>query len=638
MLKAMGWLPPAPEDFRPRARALAEALRRGDDAKAGLALYALAHHALDENQLASLARISAQIGRDRAPAPFQGVKLGIFGDGTLSLLASALAGTGLRHRLVIETFVGEFNAALREALDPQSAARTAGLDMALIVSDARALGLDVAAPSREAAQEAVERAFQQLRATVEGLRPSVASALLVQTVVPPLEPLFGSYDRVEAGSPLSMVGRLNERIAQWAGSGDVVLVDVARLAASVGLEAWDDPGHWHGSKLSFAPSLLPVYADVAARTLAAVRGLARKCLVLDLDNTLWGGVIGDDGLAGIKLGQGSGAGEAFLAVQRMALALRARGVVLAVCSKNEEANARAPFREHPEMLLREEHIAVFQANWTDKASNLRAIAQTLNIGVDALVFLDDNPAERMQVRRELPLVGVPELPDDPALYPRMLAAAGYFEAVAFSAEDRQRAAMYQANAARAAALGASSDIGAYLASLEMACTIGFVDDVARARVAQLINKSNQFNLTTRRYGESELAAAAREASKHVVQVRLVDRFGDNGIIAVLIALKAPDAWEIDTWLMSCRVLGRRVEEACLGHLAAAARAAGAKALIGKYIPSAKNGMVKDHYRKLGFALESDDTGTTTWRLDLERYVAPKLEMRIEDRTSGTERL
>ena len=632
MLKSMGWLRPAPHDFRGQARALQKEIRgeRGDGL--GLRIHALANHALDENQLTSLARLAAEGYRSGAALePFAPLKLGVFGDGTLDLIAPAIAGSALRHRLMIDTFVGEFNRALMDALDPASPARTAGLDMALIVSDARVLGLDRPTVSREAARETVERAFDALRQTAEGLRPSVASAILVQTVPPPLEPLFGSFDRIEPGSPLAMTAAFNQKIAEWADGGGVVLVDVARLAACVGLEAWDDPAHWHASKLGFSPSLLPVYGDVVARAMAAVRGLSRKCLVLDLDNTLWGGVIGDDGLTGIVLGQGSAVGEAFLAVQRMALALRARGVVLAVCSKNEEATARAPFREHPDMLLREDQIAVFQANWTDKAANLRAIAETLNIGVDALVFLDENPAERMQVRRELPLVAVPELPDDPALFARTLAAAGYFEAVSFSKEDRERADMYQANAQRAAALSASGEIGAYLASLDMVLTINFVDDLAKARVAQLINKSNQFNLTTHRYAEAELAAAIRDPLKHIVQARLVDRFGDNGVIAVLIANEKPDAWEIDTWLMSCRVLGRRVEEACLAHLAAAARAAGASALIGRYVPSPKNGMVKDHYGKLGFALKNEVERTTTWRLDLETFVAPALEMTVEDK-------
>jgi FkbH-like protein len=435
-----------------------------------------------------------------------------------------------------------------------------------------------------------------------------------------------------------MVEAFNRRVAEWAHSGAVVLVDTARLAATVGLENWDEPRHWHASKLLFSPDMIPVYGDLVARTLAAVCGQTRKCLVLDLDNTLWGGVIGDDGLTGIQLGQGSAAGEAFVAIQRLALELRARGIVLAICSKNEEEAARLPFREHPDMLLREEHIAVFQANWTDKAANLRAIAVTLNIGVDSLVFLDDNPAERAQVRRELPAVAVPEIPDDPALYPRVLAAAGYFEAIAVSQEDRERAAYYQSNAQRAATLQASGDMNSYLSSLNMTCAIGFVDPITRPRVAQLINKSNQFNLTTRRYSEAEVAAVEADPKRHAVQVRLADTFGDNGIISVIIVDKAAGAWEIDTWLMSCRVLGRRVEEAVLNHLAAAARAAGASALVGRYIPSAKNKMVAQHYEKLGFELvETLDDGTTVHRLALAAFVAPDLPMLVEDRAISVQK-
>jgi len=283
------------------------------------------------------------------------------------------------------------------------------------------------------------------------------------------------------------------------------------------------------------------------------------------------------------------------------------------------------------MLLREDHIAVFQANWTDKAANLRLIAEKLNIGVDSLVFLDDNPAERMQVRGELPMVAVPEVSDDPALYPRILAAAGYFEAIAFSPEDRERAAYYQANAARAAALSSSGDMSGYLRSLDMVCTIGPVDAATRPRVTQLTGKSNQFNLTTRRYSETEIAAAADDPQRHVIQVRLADRFGDNGIIAVLIADKSESSWEIDTWLMSCRVLGRRVEEACLQHLVAAAKKSGARELIGLYAPTAKNRMVAQHYGKLGFELvKSGDDGSSVWRLDANNFVFKELEMRVED--------
>jgi FkbH-like protein len=632
MLTNMAWLAPPPSDFREQLAALRRDLRGPPIDDLAERLVAIASAALDETQLARLARLPAEIAAAGQPiGGLTALRLGLLGDGTLSLLGPAIAGSALRHGLLIEVIEGSYGASAQEAMDPSSGLRAAGLDMALLASDARLLGLDQAAGSAEEAEIRVAAAFDRMRMIVDGLRASVTSAILVQTIVPPLEPLFGSFDRLEPGSPFAMVQALNRRIAAWASEGGAVLVDIARLAASVGLEHWHDPRHWHASKLGFAPAMAPVHGDVVARTIAAVRGRSRKCLVLDLDNTLWGGVIGDDGLAGIQLGQGSATGEAFLSVQRMALELRARGVVLAVCSKNEEDAARAPFREHPDMLLREEHIAVFQANWSDKAANLRAIAETLNIGADALVLLDDNPAERLQVRRALPLVAVPELPADPALYPRTLAAAGYFEAASFSNEDRERAGYYQANAQRAAALSASGDLGDYLASLDMVCTIAPVDALSRPRVAQLINKSNQFNLTTRRYSESEVAAAEADPARHLLQARLTDRFGDNGVICVIIANKSPARWEIDTWLMSCRVLGRRVEEACLAHLAAAASRDGASEIVGRYIPSSKNRMVADHYAKLGFALvERAPDGASVWRLDLAGYRAPDLPMRVDD--------
>ncbi len=243
------------------------------------------------------------------------------------------------------------------------------------------------------------------------------------------------------------------------------------------------------------------------RVLSALRGKSRRALVLDLDNTIWGGVIGDDGLQGIQCAQGDAAGEAYLSVQRLALELRERGIVLAVSSKNNDEVARSPFRHHPELLLKEEHIAVFQANWNDKATNIKAIAQELSLGLDSMVFLDDNPVERNLVRQILPEVAVPELPSDPALYARTLAAAGYFESVVFSDEDVKRARYYQDNARRVGLQKQAGDIDAYLESLQMEITFQPFDETGRARIAQLINKSNQFNLTTRRYTESEVAAA-----------------------------------------------------------------------------------------------------------------------------------
>jgi FkbH-like protein len=280
------------------------------------------------------------------------------------------------------------------------------------------------------------------------------------------------------------------------------------------------------------------------------------------------------------------------------------------------------------MLLKEEHIAVFVANWQDKANNIREIAATLNIGVDSLVFLDDNPVERGLVREVLPEVSVPEVTEDPADYPGILARAGYFEAVGISAEDLKRADYYQANAERIS-LKKIGNLEEYLASLEMVATISPFDSVGRVRIAQLINKSNQFNLTTRRYTENEVAQMENDPAKFCIQVRLVDRFGDNGMISVIIFDKGEREWRCDTWLMSCRVLGRRVEELVLAHIAEAARAAGAERLIGVYFPTKKNGMVAEHFGKLGFTRTAElPDGGTEWALDLAGYRAPLLPLTI----------
>ena len=346
-----------------------------------------------------------------------------------------------------------------------------------------------------------------------------------------------------------------------------------------------------------------------------------------MDNTVWGGVIGDDGLDGIVIGQGDATGEAHLHVQRTALALRDRGVVLAVSSKNTDDIARQPFQKHPEMLLREDHIAVFQANWNDKATNIKAIAEELSLGLDAMVFLDDNPVERGLVRKMLPQVAVPELPDNAALYARTLLAAGYFEAIAFSGEDRKRAEFYQDNARRVTLQKQAGDVDAYLVSLNMQMTLQPFDDTGRARIAQLINKSNQFNLTTRRYTEADVAAAQQDPNAFTLQVRLADAFGDNGMISVLICRRQQDDWDIDTWLMSCRVLGRKAETAVLQELITQARAQGIQRLIGRYLPTEKNKLVEDHYAKLGFALiDKRADGSAVWELHVQD--APLVDLPI----------
>jgi len=334
--------------------------------------------------------------------------------------------------------------------------------------------------------------------------------------------------------------------------------------------------------------------------------------VLDLDNTLWGGVIGDDGLDGIRLGTGP-EGEAFVAFQAYLQALGRRGIVLAVSSKNDPKNAAEPFEKHPDMRLRLGDIAVFRANWDNKPDNIREIARTLNLGLDAFVFIDDNPAEREMVRQLLPMVEVPELAADPADYIASLATQNLFEATLYSAEDGERARLYRENAERDASSRTAADLSSYLANLAMRAAVGPVDAFTLPRMAQLINKSNQFHLTGTRYAEAELAALAADPAATMLWFRLADRFGDNGLISVVILKQAGDGLEIDTWVMSCRVLGRTMEEFIANEIRAVAQARGCARILGSYHPSAKNGLVAGLYARLGFDALENDGAVTRWQ-------------------------
>jgi FkbH-like protein len=402
-------------------------------------------------------------------------------------------------------------------------------------------------------------------------------------------------------------------------------VDVLALDARAGrdgIAAWHNPELWHRAKQEVTPAAAPMYGDLVMRIVAAHRGRSYKALVLDLDNTLWGGVVGDDGVEGLVLGQGSPLGEAFADFQRYAHELSRRGVILGVVSKNDEKNALEPFDRHPEMVLKRDDIASFVANWSDKPTNLRMVAEELNIGIDTLVFVDDNPFERDLVRRELPMVAVPEISDDPTSYAQTLADAGYFEAVAITTEDRARSGQYQSNRQRDRLKASATDLDSYLRGLEMRLMWRRFDRVGLNRTVQLINKTNQFNLTTRRYTEADVLGVMQDNRAFGVQLRLLDRFGDNGIIAIVIGrmLEDDDAL-LDTWLMSCRVLGRQVEPTTLNLAAAMASELGARRLIGEYIPTAKNGMVRDHYPKLGFAaIEGNGGHADRYALDLNGFV------------------
>jgi FkbH-like protein len=349
--------------------------------------------------------------------------------------------------------------------------------------------------------------------------------------------------------------------------------------------------------------------------MAADLGLTRKCLVLDLDNTLWGGIIGEDGLAGIRLGDGV-EGEAFVAFQEYVRKLKNKGVILAVCSKNNEADAKEPFEKHPEMRLKLEDFAIFVANWQSKPDNLRAISRALDLGLDSLVFVDDNPVERAVVRELLPEVDVVPLPPDPAYYARALSDYLLFEASSFTAEDVKRTDQYRSRAQIMQLKASVANLDDFYRHLFMKAVVAPFDDFHLPRIAQLVGKTNQFNVTTRRHGMSHLQAFIKDTDCVHFYLRLRDRFADHGLVSLMIAQRRGQTIDIDTWLMSCRVLGRTVEATMLQYLFERAAEFGCTAVQGTYIPTAKNAMAKDVFAKFGFTLVEDGGGSSVWKYDL----------------------
>ena len=413
------------------------------------------------------------------------------------------------------------------------------------------------------------------------------------------------------------------------------LCDSEFLSARRGTLESSDARGWFESKQPYAPDMQMDVARECAHLIFALHSVPKKVAVLDLDNTLWGGVIGDDGLAGIEIGDTSPRGESFKAFQQYLLSLTRRGILLAVCSKNDYDKAVEPFEKHPEMMLRMKDLVCFKANWQPKPENIRQIAAELNLGLDSLVFIDDNPAEIEIVRQFAPEVSSVLLSEDPSEFAGILQDTRYFEPRNLTSEDVARAGQYKQEAQRQELRASVTDMHAYLESLGMQAAIREFRDVDVPRVSQLINKSNQFNLTSRRRTEQQVRDILADPACFGFTARLADRFGDHGLISVVIGRVTGDEAEVDTWLMSCRVLQRQVEEEVLNELVRLARLRGCSRIRGVYLPSVKNGMVRDHYPALGFARSPGSETRLEFVLDLPAYTARTTRIRVVERAYDT---
>lgn len=544
-------------------------------------------------------------------------RLAVLGSSTTTQLLPLLRLHAYRRGLRLETYEAPFGLFRQEVLDPASALYAFKPQTVLFFVDHRDAGTGPA--------EAQAQGWESLWAL---LKERAGCSVVMNNFAAPAERAWGNLEGGQADRGLGRLRRLNALLAERA-RGGVLVLDAEHLSGVVGKERWHDARFWHHSRQAMSFEALARYAAEAAALVAALAGRSRKVLVVDLDNTLWGGVVGEDGVQGLKLDGPEG--EPFVEFQRYLKALKERGVLLAVASKNDPGTASEPFKSRPEMVLRLEDFSAIEIGWGQKADSLKRIAAKLNVGVDALAFVDDTPMEREAVRNFLPEVAVVDLPEDPVGYVHALDSARLFEPAAVSAEDAARAAHFASEAARETLKASAPDLAGFLKGLGMRAEAGPFVEADLERVVQLFNKTNQFNLTTRRVAEPQVRAWLADPAVFTLSARLSDRYGDYGLVACLTAREETGALVVADWLMSCRVLGRGLEQLCFNRLLAEARRRGAKSLVGTRQETPKNGLTANLYTSLGFSPD----GPGRWRLDVSS-AAPK-EVFIDDGTPSAPR-
>ena len=548
--------------------------------------------------LPQIFQLGDRLASASAPPATPTQRIAVAGTVTIDYIARAVAcGVAVEGVLPV-TYQAPFGSLVQEILTPASPLHAFAPELIVLAPSWR----DSIAPLPIGATVTdVDAALAPAIALYKKLWSTLVAAnirIIQHTLVPPANRYRGPAERLAPAAPVNQVHRLNDELLE-AGRGLVHFVDVEQIAGEVGWRRWSASRFYYTAKLDFDPRWLPEYLAPFRAAWRAANARAKKVLALDLDNTLWGGVIGDDGVEGIALGPASAAGEAFEDWQRYIKGLAERGVVLGVCSKNAPEIAATGFT-HANSVLKREDFAAFECSWADKAGALRRMATDLNLGLDSFVFADDNPAECELVQHELPEVAVVHLGTDPAQFVELFDAGCWFDLPAYTADDLGRAAAYTARAAALAEASEATDIDAYLAGLGMKGRLYRPEEADIVRVAQLEQKTNQFNVTTRRYSEAAIRGFMERNDAIVLVFRLADRFGDHGLVSTLIAFREGDAVRIDSWLMSCRVFSRTVEQYMLRGLIGQARGLGAVRLIGEYRRTPKNDVVADLYPKLGF--------------------------------------
>ena len=544
------------------------------------------------------------------------IKLSLLGDTATQFLAVAIRGEGVERGYNIDLFEADYNQVERQVLDPTSDLYTHDAKYTVIFQSTHKLLEQYSLMPASEWNKLAEERINFVRTICESMNGKI-----IYYNYPEIEDtVFGSYaNKVEASFSYQL-RKLNLEIMNLAQAyPNLYICDIAGIQNKYGRDFMFDSTVYVSTEMILSINALPYVASRTMDIISSIEGKFKKCLILDLDNTVWGGVVGDDGWENIQVGHGLGIGKAFSEFQQWVKKLKNRGIIICVCSKNDENKAKEPFEKNPEMVLKLDDISVFVANWENKADNIRTIQSILNIGFDSMVFLDDNPFERNLVRENVPGVTVPELPEDPGDYLEYLYSLNLFETASYSSADKDRTRQYQVEAQRVSTAKRFTNEADFLKSLEMVSEVSNFTSFNIPRVAQLSQRSNQFNLRTVRYTEDQITAIENDSKQKGFAFTLEDKFGDNGLISVVILKEMePGTLFIDTWFMSCRVLKRGMENFTLNTIVAWAKENGYKKIIGEYIPTQKNGMVSEHYTVLGFnKLEAIEP--TQWEMDVNTY-------------------
>ena len=548
------------------------------------------------------------------------VRIAIMGDCSTQHLATAIKGYAYEELLPVDVLDTDYNQIQAQIVDNDSRFYQFNPDYALIYMCSEHLYEEFCATPISERVNFAQMMADKISFNWQVISSKSKMSIIQFNFVENDDRIYGNFGSQLEHSYIFQLRKLNYLMAAEAGkNSSVILIDLSTIQNSMGRKQFFDEKLYYTAKMPISTFALPEVAFQVVNAIKVRKGKVKKCVVLDLDNTLWGGVIGDDGMNNIQIGE-LGTGRAFSAFQTWLKELKNRGIILAVCSKNNEDIAKEPFEKHPDMVLKMEDIAMFVANWQDKAGNIRNIQQVLNLGMDSFVFVDDNPFERNVVSSLIPDITVPDMPEDPAEYASYLQSLNLFETATYSEADKDRTQQYQSEASRVILQQHFEDYDQYLESLEMEAEANAFDDFHMARIAQLSQRSNQFNLRTIRYSVPELENIVNSDKHITVYFTLKDKFGEYGLIsAVILEMLDDETAFIDTWFMSCRVLKRGMEEFIINKVVSLAKEKGCKKLIGEYLPTAKNAMVKDIYPNNGFVKIDENR----FAVDCNEYVYKK---------------